>query len=378
MKILPAQAQKLKQRIESLPDKRKARGLRHRQSTILQIAICALLSGARSYIAIADWAKNCSQNVLKRLGGRFDRGTGRYVPPSEPTIRRVCQAAELEPTEEAFNGWLNELALTEQPTEEAIAVDGKVLKGSRDEQGKQSHLLSACLHQSGVTIAQRKVCTKSNEIPELRTLLEPLPIAGRVVTADALHTQHDTANYLVEHKKAHYLLIAKGNQPTLRDDIALLNLHRTAPQHETFDKEHGRFEERAIWTSTALNEYLEFPHVGQVFCIRRRVTEIKKQVSRQELVYGLTDLPPDQATPQRVLELNRGHWGIENRSHYVRDVTFDEDRSQVRTANGPQLMACLRNFTIGVLRVVNKATNIASELRKLASKPHLSLQLLGL
>lgn len=378
MKILPVQAQQLKQLLKSLPDKRKARGLRHPQITILQIILCALLSGARSYIAVAEWAKSCSQHVLKRLGARFDPRLGRYVPPSEATIRRVCQAAELAPTEAALNGWLSQLAGTEQKPPEAVAVDGKTLKGGRDAAGQQRHLLSACLHQSGVTLAQCEVPTKSNEIPALPTLLEPLSLAGRVVTADALHTQHETANYLVEDQHAHYVFIAKANQPTLRDDIATLGLHRTAVHFETLEKGHGRLEQRAIWTSTALNEYLEFPHVGQVFCIRRRVTHLKKQVSHQELVYGLTDLTPGQATPERLLSLNRGHWGIENRSHYVRDVTFDEDRSQIRTQSGPQLMACLRNFTIGLLRVVNKATNIASELRQLASKPHLPLQMLGL
>ena len=201
MTILPTQAQRLKQLLKSLPDKRKARGLRHQHSTILQIVLGALLSGARSYLALADWAQACSQNVLKRLGARFDPASRRYVPPAEATIRRVCQAAELEPTEAALNGWLNELALAEAETGEAIAIDGKTLKGSRNAEGQQSHLLSACLHQSGVTVAQCQVHAKTNEIPLVPTLLAPLSIAGRVVTADALPTQRETATYLVEEKR---------------------------------------------------------------------------------------------------------------------------------------------------------------------------------
>jgi hypothetical protein len=121
-------------------------------------------------------------------------------------------------------------------------------------------------------------------------------------------------------------------------------------------------ELRSIWTSTELTGYLTFPYAAQVFAIRRDTTEIVSGKCRSETVYGLTSLTPQKATPQRLLDLGRGHWSIENRLHWVRDVTFDEDRSQVRKFAGPQVMASIRNMAISLLRMAG-ATNIAQALR---------------
>ncbi|RKZ74104.1 MAG: hypothetical protein DRR19_30395 [Candidatus Parabeggiatoa sp. nov. 1] len=123
---------------------------------------------------------------------------------------------------------------------------------------------------------------------------------------------------------------------------------------------------------------MEFPNKGPVCCVQRQSFSGKTKKERIETIYGITDLTPNQASSKHLLKLNRGHWGIENRSHYVRDVTFDEENSQIRTGNGPQIMACLPNFAIGTLRVIKSATNIASTLRYLAAKPHRTLELLGL
>ena len=136
-------------------------------------------------------------------------------------------------------------------------------------------------------------------------------------------------------------------------------------------------ETRQIWTSTELNNYLDFPYVGQVFCIHREFTKLKTNEKSHETVYGLTSLTPDKATPSRLLELNRDHWSIENRLHYVRDVTFDEDHSQIRTRNAPRVMATLRNLTISLFRWFGRI-NIAKTLRGMATKPYLALRLLRL
>lgn len=134
------------------------------------------------------------------------------------------------------------------------------------------------------------------------------------------------------------------------------------PQHTTTDKAHGRLEIRHIWTSTELTGYLTFPHAAQVFCIERQTTEIATHKDRTETVYGITSLPPQKADPARLLQLSRGHWTIENRLHYVRDVTFDEDRCSVRKGNGAQVMASLRNLAISLLRMAG-ARYIAPALR---------------
>jgi len=154
------------------------------------------------------------------------------------------------------------------------------------------------------------------------------------------------------------------------------------PQHASVDKAHGRLEEREIWTSTEINDYVEFPHVAQVFCIRRTTTDlegktVRGRTSSTERVYGLTSLSPQQASPAALLAYNRGHWEIENRLHHVRDMTYDEDRSQVRRGRRPHMMATLRNVAISLLRLTG-ATNIAAATRHLNRRPERPLRVLGL
>lgn len=146
--------------------------------------------------------------------------------------------------------------------------------------------------------------------------------------------------------------------------------------HETIDKQHGRLEIRQIQTSQALNGYLEFPHVQQVFRIIKTVTNLKTQASTKEIIYGITSLPLCRADPARLLKLHRGHWSIENKSHYVRDTAYDEDRCRIRTGKGPQVMAALRNFAVSLMRM-HGVNNIARKIRELAHCPHMILGMLG-
>jgi hypothetical protein len=220
MKLSLKQAEDLKERLSQIPNLRLPRGKRHRKLSVLTVALCALLCSASNYAAIAQWTKSCTQNMLKRLGCRLNRKTGRYEPPSEPTIRRFLQEVNAEAVDTAVYGWLQALS----GKDPAIAVDGKTLKGARQQDGHKVHLLSAFLQHKGVVVAQCAVDRKTNEIPALRTLLDPLDIKDHVVTLDALHTQKDTARYLVEEKKADYLFVVKKNQPTLKQDIEDLRL----------------------------------------------------------------------------------------------------------------------------------------------------------
>ena len=209
-----------------MPDPRKRRGIRHGKVSILAISICAVLSGARSFAAVAEWGQRCSQNILRRLGCRFNPKANRYEAPSEPTLRRLLQSIDAEVVDRALGGWLAGLATS---AEQVIAIDGKTVKGARRPDGTQVHLLSAFVLQQGVTIAQQEVESKTNEIPCAHTLLAPVALEGAVVTADAMHTQKALATFLVEDKKAEYLFTAKDNQPDLRKDIELLFVDRTSP-----------------------------------------------------------------------------------------------------------------------------------------------------
>jgi len=220
MKISAKNAELLLEALHTIPDYRKPRGMRHRKPAILAISICAVVCGARSFDAIAQWGENCTQNMLKRLGCRRCRKTGVYKPPSEPTIRRFLQEVDAEAVDQAIMGWFHSMMAPKTP----VAIDGKTLKGARQKNGRQVHLLSAFVHKGATVIAQRQVTSKTNEIKVLKPLLEPLSIEGSVVTADALHTQREAARYLVEDKKAHYLFTVKDNQPTLSQDIEDLNM----------------------------------------------------------------------------------------------------------------------------------------------------------
>jgi predicted transposase YbfD/YdcC len=156
-----------------------------------------------------------------------------------------------------------------------------------------------------------------------------------------------------------------------------LSTEHSPPQHQTVDKGHGRLETRSIWLSTELNDYVKFPHCRQVGCIERVRQNLKTGKISRETAYILTSLTADKAGPEKVLAINRAHWGIENRSHYVRDWSFDEDRSTVRTRNGPRMMATLRNLVTGIFRLL-ECDNIAKALRNLASSAHRTLRVIGL
>jgi hypothetical protein len=194
--------------------------------TVVAIAVCAALSGARSFTAIGEWAQGLSRDALKRLGSK------RWKPPSEPTIRRTLQQMDANAADAKIGQWMTQ----RYPLAgRGVAVDGKALRGAHDAGQRAPHLLSAILHEEGVVIGQIEVEEKTNEIPKLPDLLGPLPLEGAMVTADALHTQSESARYIVEEKKADYLFIVKDNQPTLRQDISDLKLESFPPSPH-----HGR------------------------------------------------------------------------------------------------------------------------------------------
>lgn len=207
---------------------------------------------------------------------------------------------------------------------------------------------------------------QTNEIGMFAAVLDPINIAGKTISADALLTQRKLANYLIE-RQAHYHFTVKGNQPRLKEEIALLFQDRAAPDHEELSSpDHGRIETRRIWCSTALNAYLDFPHVGQVFMIEREVVNKKSGEISIEHALGITSQAPEQADAQRVLSTNRGHWVIENSCHYIIDWNFHEDRSRICTGNGPANVTRLRRFAVGVLKRFSDAnTSIAEKMRRL-------------
>jgi predicted transposase YbfD/YdcC len=195
--------------------------------------------------------------------------------------------------------------------------------------------------------------------------LDAIEIHGKTITADALLTQRGLAEYLVETRKAHYHFTAKGNQPTLLDDIKVFFNDRQEPDYVTIDPpDHGRIETRKIWITTLLNEYLNFPHVGQAFVIERERINKKTGKSSKELAYGITSQSSQQADAKQVLAINRGHWVIENSCHYIIDWNYHEDRSRISTGHGPENITRLRRFVVGLMKSKG-VTNVAQKIRQL-------------
>ena len=230
---------------------------------------------------------------------------------------------------------------------------------------------------------------RTNEIGVAIPLLEQLgDLAGKTITADAMLTQKKIASWLLE-RGAHYMLTAKDNQKTLLEDIQLWFDHDTQPADftETTGKSvkgklptsHGRWEKREIRTTTALNDYLNFPGVGQAFLIRRTRCQVRKGKvadTTTETCWGVTSHTPDTADAERLLHINRGHWTIESSLHRILDDSscWDEDKSRIRTGHGPENMTLLRRFAIGVIKMHGKA--VAATLRKLHRTPRLLLDYL--
>jgi predicted transposase YbfD/YdcC len=261
--------------------------------------------------------------------------------------------------------------------DDPIAVDGKTVRGAGTAEHVAPHLLSFRTHQSQETLLQVVVSEKTNEIPVAQALLPCLPVEGRVFTADALHTQKDFMR-CVDALGGKTVLTVKNNHPTLFADLTtyFADSHAAFLQCSTLDQHRGRIEKRSIRVSTEMNSYLtDWPLIEQVAELTRTVTVRKTGKTSQEVVYLITTLTPLEASPPRLLKLVRGHWSIENSSHYVRDVTFHEDRSHLRSGHAPQIMAALRNLVITLIHR-SGSSQIAASRRHFASHPHLAFRFL--
>lgn len=363
--------------LAEIPDFRSNHGKRHPLAAILALACSAMLCGYRSYTAIAEWGRYYGADLVQALGFT-------HRPPCAATLHTVFRGVDRKRFEAHLGAWAEGL-LGEPPdttgSEDAIALDGKALRGSQKQGAAGAHLLSALAHRVGLTLAQQTVDDKTNEIPVALDLLRHMVLEGRIVTMDALLTQRQIAQHIVD-TGGDYVMVVKANQPQLLEDIQtvfalapIVGEHRTAA--DTLDLGHGRIEQRGLQTSPVLAGYSQWPGLAQVFQLERQVIIKKTGEVREEVVAGVTSLAPERADAARLLALVRGQWHIENQSHWVRDVTFDEDRSQVRCGSIPQVMAALRNTVIGLMRWAGY-TNMAAACRRFAAQPRAALHLIGI
>ncbi len=351
-----------------VPDHRDAHGKRHSLVFILAVTACAVLAGMRGFHQVAEFAQALPPDILRRLGCRPQESTGRIRPPSEPTIRRTMNRIDIQAFERELGEFQRRIRLSA-----AVALDGKTLRGSGQDAHKPQHLLAAVTHGTPTTLAQIAVGEKTNEIPEALRLLEPLDLRARVVTADAMHTQAETARQIVEVKGADYVLTVKDNQKTMRRLLAARDWALSPPRYTAHDKGHGRNETRTIQVTQSVAG-LRFPHAAQGFRVERTAVLCNGK-TRHEVVFGVTSLAPDRAGEVEILHLLRGHWGIEA-LHHIRDVSYDEDRSRARTGNGPQAMAALRNLAIALIKRFIPGT-VPHGHRHLSFHPAQLLKLIG-
>ena len=338
--------------LAQVPDLRGRRGRRFARVFILAVAVACVLAGAKSFREIGDQARDLPQEVLRRLGGKPHPLLRRIIAPSEKRIRTVIQSLDAEKLDELTGGWLRALAdagrLEHLLT--AIAIDGKWLRGVGDGQVK---LFAAMLHEEKMIIAQHRIPDETTETTQVKELLEPVDLAGAVVTADAAHAQRETAEYIAGPegeggRGSEYFLFVKGNQPGVQRAVydKIQAAGKDAPDHAELDYGHGRIIRRSLWVTGAGG--LDFPHASQAVRIRRDRCDLAGTLISKEIVHAVTSLDAEQAGPADLAAIARGQWGIES-VHWLRDTAWAEDANTGYAGNGPQVMATFRNIAVSLL-----------------------------
>jgi predicted transposase YbfD/YdcC len=349
--------------LKAVPDPRARRGIRHELPGIVAAALAAVIAGSRSFAAIGQWAGELTTGQLTGLG--LSRGTA----PDASTFRKVLGRLDADAIDQLAGAyiWTRTRAAGGR---RVIAVDGKTVRGARTARAAAPHLVSALDHATGTVVGQLATTARSNEIPAVRALLAGFDLAGVVVTVDAMHTQAETAAAILE-GGGDYVLTVKANQPGLHAACKRLPWHQVGG-HSAVTRGHGRRACRTIKVVDA-PAWVTFTGAAQVAQIRRTVTRAGKKTV--EVAYVITSADYRAAPPPVLAAWVQGHWGIENRAHWVRDVTYDEDRSQVRAGSAPQVMATLRNTAISLHRL-SGATSIAAALRHHAASAQRPITLL--
>lgn len=361
--------------LQKLSDPRRGQGKRYELALILCLVVLAKLAGQTSLSGATEWVRHRAASLAESFGLR------RKNMPCQMTYNNVLARVDPRQLDEIlaafFVRWEAQSRCGEEPSRlqtpsrqanhAHLAIDGKTLRATSS-QSQPVHQLSCYEVDTGIVWWHCNVGEKENEISALKPLLTPQLVKGRIFTLDAMHTQRALCTQ-VHRLQGDYLLIAKDNQPTLREDIADL-FEDPSPdrrrwlQAQTWEKGHGRREHRQITCSPDLNDWFakEWEGIEQVFRLERTTEILKTGNIRHEIVYGLSSLSIRQAPPKRLLQLSRDHWGIENRLHWRRDVTLGEDRCQTRTGAVPSLLAQLNSTVLSVMDRVG-VRNVARQMR---------------
>jgi len=365
--------------LEQLTDRRDPRGVRYQLADALTLIILAKLGGEDEARGIADWLKHRAEMLVKALQ------LSRKSMPHQVTVSRILGGA-VEPAEleRVLQRYFDGQAQLSQ--EVVIAIDGKTLRGTIPTgQSQGVHLLAAYLPGEGVVLMQVEVKSQENEIVTAPKLLETVDLRHKVVIGDAMHTQRQLSIDIVT-SGGDYLWIAKDNQPQLKEDIAHLFAPQecppaTSPLPTDFQSVtrhsygHGRYETRTLTTSNMLKDFLDWPYLEQVFKLDYRTVNLNTGQVQCQTHYGLTSLPSAAADPARLLALKRHYWAIENRLHYRRDVSLNEDRCRLRMGHAAYTMAILNNLVLALIDRLDFQT-VPDARRRFSAKPLEALNLI--
>jgi len=376
---------------EKVKDGRGKKGVRYPLAFVLTLIMLGKMAGETTIEGIIDWA-NLRKEEIKRLLN---------WPKSFPTYdvyTRVLTHCDHHEVAKTIAQVIINARSVEQCGDEPsrllakqvhgeknlihTAVDGKVMRGTlkhdREDQ-PPVHLLTFYECKSGLVLDQFSVVKKENEYSRCLAILHPLLVKGRILTVDA-GIGYKAWCAAVHVMGGYYSIPIKDNHPAVRQDLILFfedeGIDRSEFQnHKETNKGHGRLETREIWTSTQMNEFFakDWAGIAQVYMIKRTVKE--KGEERIEIVYGITDLPRKKANAERILQLNRKHWAIENRLHHRRDVILGEDASQVRTKGAPEVLAALNGGLLALMDFLG-VKNVAKQMRRFCKYPREALQLL--
>jgi len=365
------------QALTMLTDTRGKQGKRYSLALILTLIILAKLAGETTLQGIADWVRYRGSWLQAVLPGT------RKSFPCVATYSNVLRSLYPEQMSKILMDLLTRVRAEKrmQGEQAHVVLDGKTLRGTQGhlpaDQNKMHHV-NLYEAKTGVILQEHMVAEKEGELTQVHAFLTPLLLSGRILTADALYTHANVCQEVIA-SRGDYVLFVKGNQPTLQEDLHYFFEEppldcldwRTAT---TVEKGHGRLTTRFIQASTELNDFLahDWHGVAQVFCLRRRVQYPLK--CTQEYVYGITSLSPKQASTQRLLDLIQAHWSIENRLHYRKDVSLEEDACQVRKGRAPHALAVLNSFLLALFDFFG-VTNSKQSMRFFDAHPLHALRL---
>lgn len=339
--------------LAELRDQRDARGLRYTLVTVLVFIVLAKLCGEDHLRGMAQWVALRKEALAEALG------LAKPQAPHATTYSRVLnKAIDIDAFEQVVRNFFRDQPGAGQST--LINLDGKTMRATIPEgKTKGVHLLAAYLPEEGWVAFQVEVGSHENEIPAAKRVVKQLDLRGKIVTGDAMLAQRELSVAIAE-GEGDWIWTVKGNQGQLQQDIEILFEPELctggfSPSHKDFQtavtrgKRHGRRERRTLTSSSLLKEYVKWPYCEQVFRLERHFVRTSDDKVFQEVSYGVSSLTRDEANADRLLELVRGHWGIENGLHFRRDDTLKEDRCRLK-GQGAQAMAVINNLVLGLLR----------------------------